>query len=54
MTWADFHEGIKFTADIFSILTFLGLGIIGIKIGRLVRKFGKKKILERVRKFFEV
>jgi hypothetical protein len=31
----------------------VGLGIIGIKIGRLVRKFGRKRIIERVRKFFE-
>jgi len=54
MTWTDFHESIRFTADIASILTFLGLGIIGIRIGQVVQKFGPKRLIARLKKLFEL
>ncbi len=54
MTWTDFRQTVNFLADVLSILMFLGLGIIGLKVGRLVRRFGKKRIVERMKKFFEV
>ncbi len=54
MAWTEARQLINFIADIFSILTFLGLGILGIKIGRLIRKFGKKRLVERLKNFLQL
>lgn len=54
MEWTDFRQTINFIADVFSILTFLGLGILGIKVGRLIKKFGKKRLMEKLRSFLQI
>lgn len=51
MSWKGFEEGLSIAADIAGILTFLGLGYFGIKIGRFIKKWGLQNLKERIRMF---
>ena len=50
MNWSHVKDSINLIGALFSILTFLGLSITGLRISRFMKK---KNVMERLKEMFE-